>query len=124
MERERISEFTRDGKNFIYIDCSNLKKNEDFVKIVDIVQQIIVKYPEQSVYTITNVENIIFDTETKEIAGNCLKYNEPYVKCGAVIGLDGIKKIMVNAVFKFSGRRPLQFFYTKEKAIEWLLQQK
>ena len=120
---ERIAEFIRDGKNFLYIDCSNLKKNEDFVKIVDIVKKIIVRYPKQSVYTITNIENIIFDTETKEIAGNCLIYNEPYVKCGAVIGLDGIKKIMANAVFKFSGRTPLQFFYTKEKAIEWLLQQ-
>jgi len=121
---ERVSEFTCDGKNFIYIDCSNLKNNEDFVKIVDTVKQVIVKYPEQSVYTISNIENIIFDTKTKEIAANCLKHNEPYVRCGAVIGLDGIKKIMANAVFKFSGRKPLQFFYTKEKAIEWLLQQK
>ena len=120
---ERITEFIIDGKNFIYVDVSNLKKNEDYSRVVAVLKQRIVKYPERSVYTITNIENIIFDTETKEIAGNCLKYNEPYVKCGAVIGLDGIKKIMANAVFKFSGRKPLQFFYTKEKAIEWLLQQ-
>jgi len=120
---ERIEEFTHNGKNFIYIDVSNLKKNEDFITIVGIVKQIMVKYAEKSVYTITNIENIIFDTETKEIAVKCLKHNEPYVKCGAVLGLDGIKKIMANAVFKFSGRKPLKFFYTKEKAIEWLLQQ-
>ena len=120
---ERIEEFARNGKNFIYIDVSNLKKNEDFIKIVDLVQQVIVKYPAKSVNTIVNIENIIFDTETKEIAGNCLKHNEPYVKHGGVIGLDGIKKIMANAVFKFSGRHHMRFFYTKEQAIAWLLQQ-
>jgi hypothetical protein len=120
---ERIEEFTRSGKNFIYIDVSNLKKNEDFIKIVDVVQQIIVKYPEQSVHTIVNIENIIFDTETKEIAGNCMRHNAPYVKYGSVIGLDGIKKIMVNAVFTFSGRKNMRFFYTREQALDWLLQQ-
>ena len=119
---ERIEEFTHNGKNFIYIDVSNLKKNEDFITIVGIVKQIMVKYAEKSVYTITNIENIIFDTETKEIAARCLEYNESYVKYGAIIGLDGIKKIMANAVFKVSGRNNMRFFYTKEKAIEWLLQ--
>ena len=118
---ERIEEFTRDGKNFIYIDVSNLKKNEDFIKVVDAVQQVIVKYPAKSVNTIVNIENIIFDTETKIIAGACLKHNEPYVKYGGVIGLDGIKKIMANAVFKFSGRNHMRFFYSKEQAIEGLL---
>ena len=120
---ERIEEFTRNGKNFIYIDVSNLKKNEDFIKVVDALKQIIIKYPEKSVHTIVNIENIIFDTETKVIAGNCLKHNEPFVKHGGVIGLDGIKKIMANAVFKFSGRNHMRFFYTKEQAIDWLLLQ-
>jgi len=122
--KERVSEFTCDGKDFIYIDCSNIKNNLDFIEIVEIVKQKIGKYKEQSVYTITNIENIIFDTETKEIAGGCLRYNDPYVKCGAVIGVAGMKKIMANAAIKFSGRKPMKFFYTKEKAIEWLLQQK
>jgi hypothetical protein len=121
--RERIEEFTRNGKNFMYIDISNLKKNEDYTKIVELVQEIVVKYAHQSVYTIVNIENILFDTETKEIAAGCLKHNEPYVRCGAVIGLVGMKKIMANAAIKISGRKNMQFFYTREKAIEWLLQQ-
>jgi hypothetical protein len=108
----------------MYIDVSNYKSNEDFIRIVDIVQRRIVKYPAKSVHTIVNIENILFDTATKEIAGNCLKRNEPYVKYGGVIGLDGIKKIMANAVFKFSGRNHMQFFYTREQATEWLLRQK
>jgi hypothetical protein len=121
---ERIEEFTRNGKNFVYIDVSNIKKNEDFIKIIDIIKPLIAKYPENSVYTIVNVENILFDTETKGIAAECFTHNNPYVKCGAIIGLDGIKKMMVNAIVKLSGRKNMLFLYaTKEQAIERLLQQ-
>ena len=122
---ERIEAFTRDGKNFIYIDVSNVKNNNDFTRIADVAQQTIGKHSENSVHTIINIENILFDTETKEIAAKCLKHNNPYVKYSVVIGLDSIKKIMVNAVLKLSGRNKMKmhFAYTKEQAIEWLLQQ-
>ena len=120
---ERIEEFAHNGKNFVYVDLSNIKNNEDFIKIFEVVKLLIEKYDEYSLYTIINIENILFDTETKEIAAQYLKNNNPYVKYGVVIGLDGIKKIMANAVFKLSGRKNMHFAYTKEQAIAWLLQQ-
>jgi len=123
MEYERITEFTRDGKNFIYIDFSGMKKNDVFVTMAELAKQIIGKYHKQSVYTITNIANIVFDTESKKLVASYMKHNAPYVKCGAIIGSDGAKKTMLNAIFKLSGRKPLKFFYTKDKAIEWLLQQ-
>jgi len=120
---DRIEEFTRDGKNFVYIDVSNLQNNAALREIVEVIQRCVEKYPAKSVYTIINIENIMFDTETKEIAGNCLRHNDPYVKCGGVIGLDGIKKIMVNAMLKLGGRNNIQFFHTREQALEGLLRQ-
>jgi hypothetical protein len=119
----RIEEFTRDGKNFMYIDVSNLKNNADIRKTVELVQRRMENYPAKSVYTIINIEGIVFDTESKEIAADCMKRDEPHVKGGAFIGLDGIRKIMANAVVKLSGRSLMQFFYTKEQALEWLLRQ-
>jgi len=120
---ERIEEFTRDGRNFMHIDLSNLHNNDDVREIFEAALRRMEKYPAKSLYTITDIENILFDTVTKEIAGNGMKRNEPYVKYGSVIGLDGIKKIMVNAVCKFSGRNNMQFFYTREQAVAWLMQQ-
>ncbi|MCL2122696.1 MAG: hypothetical protein FWH34_01255, partial [Desulfovibrionaceae bacterium] len=102
---ERIYEFTVDGKNFIYIDVSNIKKNEDFIDLIDIVKKVIKKYPDKSVYTIINIDGIIFDTDTKEIAAKCFEHNKPYVKYAAIIGSDGIKNIMTKAVCKISGRK-------------------
>ena len=123
MTMERIEEFTQDGKSFMYIDFSNMKSNDDFLKMTAVVEPLIAKYPKNSLYTITNIENIRFDSESKGIIAKYLENNKPYVKYGAVIGLDGIKKVMVNITFKMSERRNMRFAFSRESAIEWLLQQ-
>ena len=119
---ERVEEFNRDGKNFIYIDFSGLSSNDRFVEMIAFIKPIIAKYPERSLYTITNIENTRFDSATKEIAAEYMAHNAPCVKYGAVFGLNGIKKMMLNAIFKLSGRKNMLFAFTKERAIEMLLQ--
>ena len=121
MDINRVEEFSRDGKNFIYIDFSELRENDEFRELVKYIEPVIAKYPPQSVYTITNIENVRFDTNSKELVAAYMERNKPYVKNGAVIGLDGIKKLMVNAVFSMSGRKKLLFAFTKEQAVEMLL---
>ena len=124
-EHKYIEEFTLEGKNFIYIDLSGLKQNDEFTERVNVIMPEIAKYPEKSLYTITNVESVWFvNTKSKELVSQYMKANEPYVKCGAVIGLDGIKKIMINAIFTLSGRSNMHFAFTKEQAIKWLLKHK
>jgi hypothetical protein len=120
---ERIDEFTVDDKNFMYIDFSNLVTNTEFLKVISEVEPIIAKYPSKSLYTITNIEKIKFDTKSKEIVARYVKHNEPYVKHGVIIGIDGIKKVFVTAALKLGGRSNMHFAFSKEKAINWLLQQ-
>ena len=62
----RIEEFTIDGKNFMYVDVSNIKQNSGFVDVVERVKSLISQYPENSIYMILNIANISFDTETKK----------------------------------------------------------
>jgi len=124
MEKSAIEEFTRDGNSFLYIDFSGTKTNEQLTGTTKAVEEIIKKYPPHSVYTITNCENVRFDSETKEIMTKYMEYNKPYVKSGAVIGLDGIIKVMSNTVLRLSGRENLVFAFTKEQAVELLLKKK
>jgi hypothetical protein len=120
---KRVEEFTRDGKNFIYFDLSNFKSNDEFTRFIEESKPMIEKYAKQSLYTITNIENVRFDTKTKELVAQWTEHNKPYVKFGAVIGVDGIKKMMVNMIFTMSKRTNMTFASSKEHAIEWLLQQ-
>jgi hypothetical protein len=119
----RIEEFTQGGKSFIYFDLSDFKENDEFIQLIKEAKSIIEKYAERSVYTITNVKNVRFDTKTKELTAEWTAYNKPYVKFGVVIGMDENKKIMVNTVLALSGRTNTSFASTKEQAIEWLLKQ-
>ena len=120
---ERIDEFTLDGKNFVFIDLYGMKENSEFIKMAESTKSIIVKYPLNSLHTITNIDNVRFDSETKIFLADYMAHNKPYVKHGAIIGFDGIKKIMGNSICKMVGRPTMHFAFTKEKAIEWLLQQ-
>ena len=116
-------EFELEGRSFIYIDFSKCRNNDEFIKAFAVIKPIIAKYPANSLYTITNVTGVRFDSELKEFLVDYISHNKPYVKYGAVIGMDGIKKITMNAVFKTSDRTNMLFAFSKEQAIELLLKQ-
>jgi hypothetical protein len=52
-----------------------------------------------------------------------MAHNKPYVSGGAVMGADGAKRLMANAMLKLA-KRNFQFVLTREQGIEWLLKQK
>jgi hypothetical protein len=119
----RIEEFMQDKKNFIYLDLSGFQTNNEYKEFVEVAKAHISKYAEKSLYTITNIRDVNFDTETKKIIAEWMDFNRIYVKFGAVMGFDGIKRMVVNSIFKLSGRKNMAFVSNKEAAIEWLLKQ-
>jgi hypothetical protein len=118
---DRIEEFTQDGKNFVYIDLSHIKANEEFVRVVEASKPVIRSYEGRALYTIINIEGVMFDSKTKRIAGEWTASNKPYVAHGVIIGMDSIKQIMVNAVFALSGRKNMSFASSREEAVKLLL---
>jgi hypothetical protein len=118
---QRIEEFTRDGKSFIYFDLSEVKTNSEYIAFAETAKECIKKYAENSVLTITNIKDVRFDSETKAIIANWMGYNKPYVKQSAVIGFDGIKRMVLGSILKLSGRKGMAFVHDKEQAIERLL---
>lgn len=118
---KRVEEFTVDGKNFVYIDFSDFKVIEDCVALIEIIKPVISKYPENSIYTITNIGGVRFDTGIKEAFSEYMQSNAPYVKYGAVIGLDGVKKMFMRIILKMSGRSNIELAFSKKTAIDVLL---
>ena len=117
-------EFALEGKSFVYIDLSKIYMKEYIENPFEVIKSVIAKYPANSLYTITNVAGVRFDSELKEILTDYVASNKRYVKYGAVIGMDGIKKIIAQSIIKISGRTNLLFAFSKENAIELLLQQR
>ena len=117
----RIEEFSRGGKNFVYIDFSGLYTNEEISSVIEKAKPVISKYPPKSIYTITNFEKLHFDKNSKGLITPYTEANKPYVIAGAIIGIDGLKQIMANTIFTVSGRKDLTIHSTKEEAIQHLL---
>jgi hypothetical protein len=119
--KDRIEHFNYQGKQFIYYDLSNLRSNDQFREFIEHAKKDIQQYPmDGSFFSITNIEGVIYDTETKTIVGEWMNFNRPYIRHGAVIGLDGIKRIMVNSIFKMIGRSNMKFFRARDEAAQWL----
>ena len=118
---ERIREFTHSDKNFISIDFSGIHLINGFCGIIEQVELIIKKYPKKSVYTITNINNTTFDSKIIAIFVDYLNFNKPYVIKGAIIGIDGIKKIMATNAMELSQRSNLLFCFSEEEAVNLLL---
>jgi len=121
--KNRIEEFTVEGKNFLYFDMSEFKENSEYIEFIELAKKCMAKYAEFSVFTVTNIRDVKFDSETKKIVAEWMEHNKPYVKRGAVIGFDGIKRMLVNAIFKMGGRKNMMFFPNREQAVDWLLKQ-
>jgi hypothetical protein len=117
----RIEQFEREGKKFIYYDLSYLKNNTQFREFIAYAKGVIQGYPkDNSLFSITNIEGVIYDSETKTIIAEWMDFNRPHIRQGAVVGLDGIKRIMVNSILKMSGRNNMRFFRTRDEAVKWL----
>jgi hypothetical protein len=117
----RIEQFEFEGKKFIYYDLSHFRNNTQFSEFIEYAKAVIQRYAgDSSLFSITNIEGVIFDSETKTIIAEWMDFNRPYVRQGAVIGLDGIKRIMVNSILKISGRNNIKFFRTRDEAEKWL----
>jgi hypothetical protein len=119
---ERTREITRGGKQIIHLDFANFTEVKSALAAIDHAQKFIARYPLGSVRTLTDVTNSRANDEVVNALKGLTKANKPYVKCGAVVGLTAMQRILFKAVMTFSGRY-LSAFETVEQAAAWLEKQ-
>jgi hypothetical protein len=116
MDRIKFLEFN--GKKILYVDFSNTKY-EEAKQITIEAQKIIFSSPPNSLLIINNFTDAEVTPQATYELKEYVMQNKPYVKAAAVIGIGGIKKIILNAVSKFSGRK-FYAFDTVEEAVKFL----
>jgi hypothetical protein len=119
---ERTREITRGGKQIVHLDFANFTDVKVALAAIEYARQFIAKYPLGSVRTLTDVTNSRANDEIVNALKGLTKANKPYVKCGAVVGLTAMQRILFKAVMTFSGRN-LSAFETVEQAGAWLEKQ-
>lgn len=112
---------SREGIPILYVDFSNLKTKEEVLSLISLAQKSISIRPPKSIFTLTNLSNMYFNTEVYTAISDYARMNEPYVKACAVIGLSGLMMIFYNGFLKLS-KRDVRAFFTEEEAVNYLLE--
>lgn len=110
----------KNGKDIFFMDFSFLKDKQEIRSVILEGSKFIRSKPAGSVLTLTNIEGMHFNNEVKELFNEFLSGNKPYVKAGAIVGLNGLQQILYNGLMKVSGR-DIKSFSSIESASEWLI---
>jgi len=109
------------GKKVVYVDLSGSKASELPPKIAE-AKRLIASQPRASALILTNVTDVELTSQTSAIMKDFSTHNTPYAKASAVVGVEGLKKIIYSAVQRVSGRS-IPTFDTIQQAKDWLVGQ-
>ena len=107
-------------KMLLQMDFSDLDI-DDARQVCAYVKGVISRMPKKSVLTLVNVTNVQYDEAFRALSDDLAEHNKPYVQAGAVIGVEGWKRLLFWATTKLTGRDNLRLFADAEKAKEWLV---
>ena len=93
---------SREGIPILNVDFSNMKTKEEVLDLISLAKKSISIRPPKSIFTLTNLSNMYFNTEVYTAISDYARMNEPYVKASAVVGLSGLMMIFYNGFLKLS----------------------
>jgi hypothetical protein len=116
---KRVEFIQHQWRQVLLLDFSQCSV-EEALNTIEEAKKVIRSQPEKSLLILTDVTDARYNIDVVEKLKEFTKGNEPYVRASAVVGLDGIKKIIYNAVVMFS-KRTFPLFENRENALDWLI---
>jgi hypothetical protein len=107
-------------KQILLLDFSGTP--EEILPAIKEARMMVATQPHNSVLTLTDVSDSQFNNDVRESLKALTLHNKPYVKAAAVVGVTGLKKVLLSVVMKFSGRN-LVTFNSLDEAKNWLVVQ-
>jgi hypothetical protein len=105
-------------KPIVVVDLSGSKQEQLLALLVE-AQSHIAKSAPKSVLVLTNVKDTPYNTTISNAIKEFTNKNTPYVKASAVIGADGLRKVLLQTVCMLT-KREIHAFNSQETAMDWL----
>ena len=120
MEQVRFEK--HQGKDILMVDLSQTKDQNEAIAILERGEQMIKTQAPKSVLLITNIGDIRYDVNGVEAMKNFSNSITPYVRASTVVGVSGIKRVILRTITRLTGRNIMPFDDI-EKARDWLAKQ-
>jgi hypothetical protein len=109
------------GKRIFHIDLSGLGRNIDaFREELAAAESVTSQQPEDSLLVLTDIRDTVVSSEAMNVAKQSSARTTKHICRTAVLGVTGIRKILLDAVSRFSGQR-FEVFGDIEAAKDWLV---
>lgn len=115
----RAQQITHKGEPIFFMDFTNLTNVNDITGVINDSAKFIRNQPQNSLLTLTDLNGMHFSNEIKDLFSDFIKGNKPYVKAGAVVGLNGLQQILYNGLMRLTGR-DIKSFSSIQTAKDWL----
>lgn len=114
-----IKFITHQEKRILHLDFAKCNSTEVH-SLIEEATKLIATQPHNSLSVITDVTDMKANKEVTQMMKNFTAHNKPYVRRSTVIGITGIKKVLYQAVIKFSHRN-IALCNTLGEAKEYLI---
>lgn len=107
-------------KSVIVVDCSNYTSRDldEIRKTLEDASALVATKPEKSVYIITDVTNLKFNSDISDAFKKYAASNTKYVKKSVIVGLSGLQTIVFSAI-KTLTKREFHLESTMDGAIKY-----
>jgi hypothetical protein len=119
MERVRFMEHS--GERILFIDFSGCENAAQVLAVADEAKPIISAQEEKTLLTLTDVTGVTADGDMATALWELLRHNKPYVRAGAVVGVEDEHQETLYQLLTHQARRDLPAFATVEEAKDWLV---
>jgi hypothetical protein len=109
------------GKQVLYIDFSDRKSEKDMLQLLD-EQARVMKESQSNILVLSNVTGT---TITSDFMSKSKEYGKEIfharTKKSALIGITGMKSILMQGYQLFTGSKNTKSFQTESEALDWLI---
>jgi hypothetical protein len=109
---------THKGTKILFIDLAR-KTPEQLLEAIREAKSVIASQPQGSLLTLTDVEGSSYNRVVADELKAYVAHNKQFVRAGAVVGLNDLKRVIFNFLNRVTGRT-LKGFDRVEAAKDWL----
>ncbi|MBN2108098.1 MAG: hypothetical protein JW832_11795 [Deltaproteobacteria bacterium] len=119
-QQNKTGEYEYNGRKIIFLDLNGVQP--DGIKSrVELAKTLIFASQPDSVLLLTDFRDMRYDRERTDYAKQVSIDIKPFVKKSALLGIEGLKKIIMQSLMVFSGRTNMKPFAEVKDALEWLI---